>query len=1018
MIPQISQAPGVVQLVLNFLQALEQQGFTGDTATSYADRLTMATDNSIYQLLPDAVVFPRSTADVTLIARIAAEPRFESLIFTPRGGGTGTNGQALNAGIVVDMSRYMNRILEINAEEGWVRVEAGVIKDQLNQYLKPYGYFFAPELSTSNRATLGGMINTDASGQGSLVYGKTSDHTLGVRAVLMGGDILDTQPVSLELAETLGDVQTAIGRIYKAVYESCRDNRQLIIDKFPKLNRFLTGYDLRHVFNDEMTRFDLTRILTGSEGTLAFITEARLNITPLPKVRRLVNIKYDSFNSALRNAPFMVEARALSVETVDSKVLNLAREDIVWHSVHELITDVPDKEMLGLNIVEFAGDDEALIDGQVSDLCQRLDSLIATEQGGVIGWQVCGDLAGIERIYAMRKKAVGLLGNAKGAAKPIPFAEDTCVPPEHLADYIVEFRALLDSHGLSYGMFGHVDAGVLHVRPALDMCDPQQEMLMKQISDEVVALTAKYGGLLWGEHGKGFRAEYSPAFFGEQLFGELRKIKAAFDPHNRLNPGKICPPAGVDAPMMQVDAVKRGTFDRQIPIAVRASWRGAMECNGNGLCFNFDVKSPMCPSMKITSNRIHSPKGRATLVREWLRLLADRGVDPLKLEKELAESRVSLRGLIERTRNSWHARKGEYDFSHEVKEAMSGCLACKACSTQCPIKIDVPEFRSRFLQLYHTRYLRPLRDHLVASVESYAPLMARAPKTFNFFLRQPWLRTLSEKRIGMVDLPLLSVPSLQQQLVGHRTANMTLENLEQLSDEQKARTVLVVQDPFTSYYDAQVVSDFVRLAEKLGYQPVILPFSPNGKAQHIKGFLTRFAKTAQKTSDFLTRIAQLGMPMVGVDPALVLCYRDEYKQTLGDKRGEFNVQLVHEWLPAVLENVEPRVVSGEAWYLFGHCTEVTALPGTPGQWASIFARFGAKLENISVGCCGMAGTYGHEVKNHASSLGIYELSWHQAMQRLPRNRCLATGYSCRSQVKRIEGSGVRHPLQALLEIIG
>jgi len=1018
MIPQISQAPGVVQLVLNFLQALEQQGFTGDTATSYADRLTMATDNSIYQLLPDAVVFPRSTADVTLIARIAAEPRFESLIFTPRGGGTGTNGQALNAGIVVDLSRYMNRILEINPEEGWVRVEAGVIKDQLNQYLKPYGYFFAPELSTSNRATLGGMINTDASGQGSLVYGKTSDHTLGVRAVLMGGDILDTQPVSLELAETLGEAQTAIGRIYKAVYESCRDNRQLIIDKFPKLNRFLTGYDLRHVFNDEMTRFDLTRILTGSEGTLAFITEARLDITPLPKVRRLVNIKYDSFNSALRNAPFMVEARALSVETVDSKVLNLAREDIVWHSVHELITDVPDKEMLGLNIVEFAGDDEALIDGQVSALCERLDSLIATEQGGVIGWQVCGDLAGIERIYAMRKKAVGLLGNAKGAAKPIPFAEDTCVPPEHLADYIVEFRALLDSHGLSYGMFGHVDAGVLHVRPALDMCDPQQEMLMKQISDEVVALTAKYGGLLWGEHGKGFRAQYSPAFFGEQLFGELRKIKAAFDPHNRLNPGKICPPAGIDAPMMQVDAVKRGTYDRQIPIAVRSSWRGAMECNGNGLCFNFDVKSPMCPSMKITSNRIHSPKGRATLVREWLRLLADRGVDPLKLEKELAESRVSLRGLIERTRNSWHARKGEYDFSHEVKEAMSGCLACKACSTQCPIKIDVPEFRSRFLQLYHTRYLRPLRDHLVASVESYAPLMARAPKTFNFFLRQPWVRTLSEKRIGMVDLPLLSEPSLQQQLVGHRTANMTLENLEQLSADEKARTVLVVQDPFTSYYDAQVVSDFVRLAEKLGYQPVILPFSPNGKAQHIKGFLTRFAKTAQKTSDFLTRIAQLGMPMVGVDPALVLCYRDEYKQTLGDTRGEFNVQLVHEWLSAVLEGVEPRAVSGESWYLFAHCTEVTALPGTPGQWAAIFARFGAKLENISVGCCGMAGTYGHEVKNHASSLGIYELSWHQAMQRLPRNRCLATGYSCRSQVKRIEGSGVRHPLQALLEITG
>ncbi|KFD21215.1 D-2-hydroxyglutarate dehydrogenase YdiJ [Yokenella regensburgei] len=1018
MIPQISQAPGVVQLVLTFLQELEQQGFTGDTATGYADRLTMATDNSIYQLLPDAVVFPRSTADVALLARLASEERFASLVFTPRGGGTGTNGQALNQGIVVDLSRHMNRIIEINPEEGWVRVEAGVIKDQLNQYLKPFGYFFAPELSTSNRATLGGMINTDASGQGSLVYGKTSDHVLGVRAVLLGGDILDTQPMPVQLAEMLGKEQSAIGRIYQTVYQSCRENRQLIIDKFPKLNRFLTGYDLRHVFNDAMNEFDLTRVLTGSEGTLAFITEARLDITRLPKVRRLVNVKYDSFDSALRNAPFMVEAKALSVETVDSTVLNLAREDIVWHSVSELITDVTDKQMLGLNIVEFAGDDAALIESRMEALCARLDALMANGEGGVIGWQICGDLEGIERIYAMRKKAVGLLGNAKGAAKPIPFAEDTCVPPEHLADYIVEFRALLDSYGLNYGMFGHVDAGVLHVRPALDMCDPQQEILMKKISDQVVALTAKYGGLLWGEHGKGFRAEYSPAFFGETLYGELRKVKAAFDPHNRLNPGKICSPAGVDAPMMKVDAVKRGTLDRQIPIAVRASWRGAMECNGNGLCFNFDARSPMCPSMKISSNRIHSPKGRATLVREWLRLLADRGVDPLVLEKALPTKGASLRGLIERTRNSWHARKGEYDFSHEVKEAMSGCLACKACSTQCPIKIDVPDFRSRFLQLYHTRYLRPLRDHVVATVESYAPLMARAPKTFNFFISQPWVKSLSAKHIGMIDLPLLSAPSLHEQLAGHRSANMTLEQLEALSGEQKAKTVLVVQDPFTSYYDAQVVADFVRLVEKVGYQPVVLPFSPNGKAQHIKGFLSRFAKTAKKTADFLNRIAELGMPMVGVDPALVLCYRDEYKQTLGAARGDFQVMLVHEWLPRALETVTPAAAGGEAWYLFGHCTEVTALPAAPAQWASIFARFGAKLESVSVGCCGMAGTYGHEVKNHENSLGIYALSWQQAIQKLPRNRCLATGYSCRSQVKRIEGNGVRHPLQALLEIIG
>ncbi|WP_192458611.1 FAD-binding and (Fe-S)-binding domain-containing protein [Musicola keenii] len=1020
MIPQITQAPGLIQPVLSFLEALKQNGFTGDTATNYADRLTMATDNSIYQLLPDAVVFPRSTADVALLSRLAGEERFRALTFTPRGGGTGTNGQALNQGIVVDMSRYMNRILEINPEQGWVRVEAGVIKDQLNQYLKPFGYFFSPELSTSNRATLGGMINTDASGQGSLVYGKTSDHVLGLRAVLLGGELLDTRAMPVELAEQLAQEASPAGRIYRTVLHRCREQRDLIIAKFPKLNRFLTGYDLRHVFSNDMQTFDLTRILTGAEGTLAFITEATLDITPLPKIRRLVNVKFDSFDSALRSAPFMVEAKALSVETVDSRVLNLAREDIVWHSVSELIADVPGQDMQGLNIVEFAGDDEALIDSQLSALCRRLDELLSARESGVIGYQVCNDLTGIERIYAMRKKAVGLLGNSKGLAKPIPFAEDTCVPPQHLADYIAEFRALLDSHNLSYGMFGHVDAGVLHVRPALDMCDPQQELLMKQLSDRIVDLTARYGGLLWGEHGKGFRAEYSPAFFGAELYDELRRVKAAFDPDNRLNPGKICAPLDVDAPMMRVDAVKRGTFDRQIPLAVRSAYRGAMECNGNGLCFNFDARSPMCPSMKITGDRIHSPKGRATLVREWLRLLAEQGVDPLLLETQLPQQRLSLRSIIAKTRNTLAARQGEYDFSHEVKDAMSGCLACKACSTQCPIKIDVPSFRARFLQLYHTRYLRPVKDYLVAEVERYAPLMARTPKTFNFFLRQPWVNALSRRCIGMVDLPLLSSPSLKRQFAGHSAMTTTLEQLEQMSAETRGQYVLIVQDPFTSYYDAQVVADFVRLVEKLGLRPVLLPFSPNGKPQHIKGFLQQFARTAARTAEFLNRVAGLGLPMVGVDPALVLCYRDEYRDALGDKRGDFQVQLVHEWLSdwlkqRKLEKTETR--QGDVWYLFGHCTETTALPASTAQWSDIFAYFGARLENVSVGCCGMAGTYGHESRNLAHSQGIYDLSWQPALQRLPQERCLTTGYSCRSQVKRMEGRGLKHPLQALLELV-
>ncbi|KOO18716.1 membrane protein [Morganella morganii] len=1021
MIPRLTHSPQVSPAVERYIHALNESGFTGDTTTRYGDRLTLATDNSIYQLLPQAIVFPRSTADVILVMRLAAQDEYRSVTFTPRGGGTGTNGQSLNNGVVIDLSRYMNRILEINPEQGWVRAEAGVIKDQLNAYLKPYGYFFAPELSTSNRATLGGMINTDASGQGSLVYGKTSDHVLGLRSVLLNGELLDTAPLPVSEARRCAQEESAAGELYRTTLESCETHRQTILDSFPKLNRFLTGYDLRHVFSDDMQTFDLTRILTGSEGTLAVITEAKLNITPIPKVRRLVNVKYDAFDSALRNAPFMVAAQALSVETVDSKVLNLAREDIVWHSVSELITDVPDKTLSGLNIVEFCGDDEALIDGQVTSLCERLDLLMANNEAGVIGYQVCRELSGIERIYAMRKKAVGLLGNSKGAAKPIPFVEDTCVPPEHLADYITEFRALLDSHHLEYGMFGHVDAGVLHVRPALDMCSPEQEILMKQISDDIVALTAKYGGLLWGEHGKGFRAQYSEDFFGDTLYRELRRIKGAFDPENRLNPGKICAPLTSDAPMMQVDAVKRGTYDRTIPVEVRNTFSGAMNCNGNGLCFNFDVKSPMCPSMKVTQSRFHSPKGRAGLVREWLRLLAEQGTDPALLSQAVPQNRISLRGLIEKIGNTRRASRGEYDFSHEVKESMSGCLACKACSTQCPIKIDVPEFRARFLALYHGRYLRPLRDHLVANVEAGAPLMAKAPKVFNFFLKQPWVQKLSEKTVGMTDLPLLSSPSLKQQLAGSKAVSVTLEMLESMSEEQRraGRYLFIVQDPFTSYFDAKVVADFAALTEKLGFQPVLLPFSPNGKAQHIKGFLARFARTANKTADFLNRVARLGCPMAGVDPALVLCYRDEYKTVLPPEKQQFRVMLVHEFLAEYADSLPLNDVSVNTppWYLFSHCTESTALPDSVKTWQNLFSRFGASLQSVSTGCCGMAGTYGHEMPNLARSKGIYQLSWAQPYQSLPSERCLTTGYSCRSQVKRMEGKVMLHPLQALLTLV-
>lgn len=1008
MLPRLHSQPDVDHVVLSFLEELKAAGFTGDIETQYASRLAVATDNSVYQLLPQAIVHPKSTDDVILIGQISVKSVYERVKFSPRGGGTGTNGQSLTQGVVVDLSRHMNKVLEINEHEGWVRVQTGVVKDQLNDAVRPFGYFFSPDLSTSNRATLGGMINTDASGQGSLKYGKTSGHVLSLQAVFADGSVIES-----DLSKGLPDAQSYAANALQVTEQVCREKRPQIVEKFPPLNRFLTGYDLKNAIDESTQKFDLTRVLCGAEGSLAFITEAKLNLTKIPKARTLVNVKYNSFDSALRNAPFMVNAHALSVETIDSKVLNLAKEDIVWHTVSDLFTDVPDKEMLGINMVEFAGQDCAEVETQLNALTARLDQMLINEEAGIIGYQVVNDVASIGKIYNMRKKAVGLLGAAKGRAKPVAFAEDTCVPPENLADFIDEFRQLLDGKQLNYGMFGHIDAGVLHVRPALDMCDPLQEKLMHEISDEVVKLVAKYGGLMWGEHGKGFRSEYGPEFFGEELFTELRRVKSAFDPHNKMNPGKICTPLESHEQLVKVSDTKRGFYDRQIDVKVRDSFKQAMECNGNGLCFNYDTASPMCPSMKVTADRRHSPKGRAGLVREWLRQLTEQGIDILDLEKQSLES-ASVKTLLDRVRNSFNKRH-QYDFSHEVYEAMNGCLACKACASQCPIKVDVPSFRSRFLNIYYSRYQRPAKDYLVANIETMLPLMAKAPKLVNGVLKQKWVQSLTASTVGYVDAPLLSIPTLAKRVIQLKAFDM--QALAAMSSEDKANHVLIVQDPFTSYYDADVVDDFVQLAIKLGKTPILLPFKPNGKAQHIKGFLAQFARNAKSTAMFLEQVADLSIPMVGVDPALVLCYRDEYNEILGDKRGEFDVLTVHEWMLPRLAEFEIGSSDDAPWYLMAHCTEKTKLPNAEKEWGAIFNHFGAKLNTVPVGCCGMAGTFGHEVDKLEMSKDIFALSWKPRLEELPADRCLVTGYSCRSQVKRFEQVKTKHPLQALLEIV-
>ncbi|HTB78750.1 MAG TPA: FAD-binding and (Fe-S)-binding domain-containing protein [Polyangiaceae bacterium] len=1007
-VPRLDPHSSIDPNVASLAAALQQGGFTGEIRTDHATRLSAATDNSIYQMLPAAVIFPRTTADVALALRLIDEPRFHGVALTARGGGTGTNGQALTTGVVMDLSRHMAKILMLDLAAAFVTVQPGVVLDDLNAFLKPHGVYFAANLSPSNRATLGGMVATDASGEGSRRHGKTSQHVLDLEVVLRGGIVHRTARVAGAALDALCEQPGLVGQAHKVAREIATTRREDIARTFPKLRRYMTGYNLVHMAASDGSAVDLAQLVAGSEGSLGVVTEAKLRLTHFERHRALLVLRYPSFDAALASADWLVATDPGSVETLDETVLGLARNDVIYDQVRDFLVDTGSETTRAINLVEYSGDDEAGVKRKVDELLAEIASRKGTPgvpHGHAITWKP-GER---ESLWNLRKKGVGLLGNAPGARKPVPFVEDTVVPPENLQAYVREFRALLDAEGLRYGMFGHVDVGCLHVRPWLDMKDPADEARVRRITDGVTALVTRYGGLLWGEHGKGFRSELVPHHFGPVLYPELQRIKAVFDPRNQLNPGKIATPAGGRHLLARVDGPTRGALDRQIAIADREALGTVIHCNGNGQCFDTSTDNVMCPSSKITRDRIHSPKGRATMMREWLRLMAEKGV----VATQLLRARGGLPWLGRLWQRSFHSDRSQ-DFSHQVYDAMSGCLACKACATQCPVRVDVPDFRAQFLELYHRRYARPIGDYFTALLERMLPLMASAPRLANALMGGALGRWVTTRLIGIADAPLLDPEPAVRRLARHGIPISTLSDLERLPKD--AKVVVVLQDAFTTFYEPGVLEASCLLLRALGFQPHVLPYFENGKALHIKGFLREFGRVVARNTALLRKVGALGFPLVGIEPAVVLTYRDEYPKQLESEAG-FHVALLQEWLAE-----QPLAVKAAAgtpgFRLLSHCTEQALVTRAPALWAKVFGALGVPLEIVKSGCCGMCGVYGHEVAHKPDSLGIFELSWRRKIDpERDRVRTLATGHSCRTQVERTLGFSPRHPAQALLGVL-
>ena len=962
-----------------FCQALVDAGFEGDVEAGLGAREVALTDNSIYRVLPAAIVYPRCGDDVNRIVRAATADPARLVPLCPRGGNTGTNGQSLSRGVIVDFARYMNAITDIrvDASGGTVTVQPGVVLDQLNAALAQHGLFFPPMVSTASRATIGGMVATDASGKGSRRYGKTSDYIEAMDVVLATGEDWPVRPMSRAQAEQIGAADGTIGRVHREAVRIALEHAEEIERVFPHMNRGLTGYNLQKVYERERDRFFLAPLLAGSEGTLAITKLITLRVIPKPAYKALVVIRYDSFDGGLRDVDRLLKADPVAVEIIDDKVLSVARSDIIWHGISALLGDEPARPIQAISFVEFAGSAVEIEEGIAAMQTLALDAPAA-----VLDWKVVRDAPLVARLWGLREKSVGLLARLGGGRQGVPFVEDTAVPPSRLADYVAEFRAVLEGHGLAYGMFGHADVGCLHVRPFLDLKEVDQAQLIRPVSDAVARLTKQYGGLLWGEHGRGFRGEYSPFFFGPELYPEVERIKRSFDPSNLFNPGKLATPdPGIS--LDRIDAVPfRGTFDKQIPIALRSEFGKAEACNGNGACFSWDALDAMCPSYKATRDRAQSPKGRAALLRTWARLSTEpQSPDFWEIEAATAES-------------------------------LSTCLSCKACSTLCPVNVDIPSMKSRFLHRYYAGRSRPVRHRLFAGLESLTRVGRIAPTPLNAMAQSRWGSRLARSTIGLVDLPRFEPVRPQ-----HAAPVVDARSLQELSAEELERTVILVEDTFTSSFDGRLVEAASGLLIALGYRVSRLLARPNGKALHVLGFRDAFAGVAKRQVELAVSYQRLGATLVGLDAATMLMYEHEYREV---SKEAVRVIGIEELLLRDIQGgrLPERELGDDLGYLLlSHCTEQALRPQTAEAWRTVLGHFGMLIAPVRTGCCGMAGMFGHEQEHRAISKRLFDLSWRDALGP-DASRVLATGFSCRCQVERFAGHRPTHPVEALHQAIG
>ncbi|OFY48337.1 MAG: FAD-binding protein [Bacteroidetes bacterium GWF2_41_31] len=959
----------------------------GEVLTDDSSRMIYATDASAYREIPIGVVYPANADDIKKLINFCRENN-TSLI--PRTAGTSLAGQVVGGGIIADVSRHMTQILEVNKEEKWVRVQPGVILDELNVFLKPLALFFGPETSTANRCMMGGMVGNNACGAHSLVYGSTRDHTLELHTILSDGSEVVFGAVTNDEFSKKCDLQSLEGTIYRLFREMLSDskNQEEIIKEFPdpQLERRNTGYAIdlllrNELFGQEKTLFNMTGLLAGSEGTLAFTTEIKLNLVDLPPIHKaLVCVHFNTIAESLKANLIALKFKPEAIELMDKIVLDLTKENIEQQKNRFFVEGDPG----AILVVEFAGESTEEIHQKAADMEN------AMRQAGYGYHFPMVEGADIKRVWDLRKAGLGIINNLPGDAKPAPVIEDTAVNPEVLPAYIEEFDAMLKKFGKECVYYAHVATGELHLRPILNLKDPHDVELFYEIALETAKLVKKYRGSLSGEHGDGrLRGQFIPLMVGDHNYSLFKKIKQTWDPQGIFNPGKIVDTPVMNTSLRNVPGVPtreiKTTFDFSKDLGIL---RAAEKCNGTAVCRKTEITGgTMCPSYMASRDEYQTTRARANVLREFLT-----------------------------------TSKKANPFDHqEIYQVMDLCLSCKACKSECPASVDVAKLKAEFLQQYYASHRIPLRTLMIAHISKINTLGSHFTWIYNFVNSNKFISGITARLVGFA-------PERQFPLLYKTTLDRWQKKYSQ-TQKQSFRNgrVYLFNDEFTRFNDTEIGIKAIKLLTVLGYEVVIPDHLESARTYLSKGLVKRAKKIANANIGKLQSLISDETPLVGIEPSAILTFRDEYKELADQPLKKAanslakNALMMDEFLQREVKagkitqsqfTTETREIK-----LHGHCHQKALASTSPTLFMLNFPQNYKAIE-IPSGCCGMAGSFGFEKEHYDLSMKIGELVLFPAVRASSATTLIAApGTSCRHQIKDGTSRASYHPVEILYDAL-